>query len=413
MFRPYAQTRVLIDYDTFNDSLGKGVLICTNEGVLGAIRVLIGTYGLREVNWVTAHTPAGYIGVDLDQFDKIDSEISKFLGDTDNMNFCDEIVTILSSISNNLAGSGCECGGAGAGGVIETPSTENPGVPGNPQGGDTVPPGFADFAEYNIYKCDVAEWIVQQVENDLNWFQATNFVTLATTAFIAALLTPIPGDEIIALMGLLVSLALQGVATQGIGDMKNAVSNNRDAILCSMYAAANATSSGSKLTNVISDAIDIETTALYAPLLKSILGKMFNANNLNRLYVRWDEKVATLPTGVCTTCPCTVTTVIGVDQGGGNWDTAFHAPATDPPGQNVIEIEFESGSQIGCEVNDLLIVPTDINPSPPVEFPGYKLFDGAGNLIFQDDVVPPLTDGVQKVVIQSNTVGSAVITWTG
>lgn len=412
MLREYSNTRVLIDYDAFESALPSGVLICTNQGVLNALRVLIRSYGLRAANWATAYSEAGYIGASDAQFDLIDSEISQFLEETNEMTFCTDITTALETIANNLGTSGCECGSAGAGGSQETPSTNQPGVPGNPQPGDSVPPGFADYAEYNAYKCDIAEWIVQQVQADLTWWQGANFVTITVAAFVAGLLTPIPGDELIAGLGLLTALALQGVTVAAVGNMIDAVANNREAFLCAMYNAGNAAESSANLATEIDAAIDGETTAIYAPLLKTILGDMFNANNVNRLYERWDEKVDSLPTGDCSDCVCVPTTNIGTETGPGEWDTEFWAPATDPPGKNVISVSFFAGG--ACEVNDLLIVPTNINPNPviPGQPAGYQLYDKDSVRIYNSINVPPATDGVHGFIIQSSTAGSVDVTWT-
>lgn len=411
MLRTFSNTRVLIEYDAFESALGEGVLICTNQGVLNALRVLIRSYGLREANWATAYSSAGYVSVSEAQFDLIDSEISQFLEETNEMAFCTDITEALETIANNMGTAGCECGSSGAGGSAETPSTNQPGVPGNPLPGDEVPAGFADYAEYNAYKCDIAEWIVQQVESDLTWWQGANFVTITVAAFTAGLLTPIPGDELIAGLGLLVALALQGVTVAAVGNMIDAIDNNREAFLCAMYDAGNAAESSSNLATEIDTAIDGETTAIYAPLLKTILGDMFNATNVNRLYVRWDEKADSLPTGDCSDCSCMPVTQIGTETDPGEWDTEFWSPATDPPGKNVVNVKFMSGGV--CEVNDLLIVPTNINPTPGSPgVKGYQLYDDAMSLIYDSDTVPPSTDGVHTLVVQSNTAGSIDVTWT-
>lgn len=411
MLKTFSNTRVLIDYDTFAGGLNDGVIVCTNAGVLGAIRVLIRSYGLRITNWATSYSDAGYIVPDAWQFDTIEANISEFLEETNDMAFCSDIVGILQDIANNLGGAGCGCGSAGAGSTEGTPSTEQPGFPGDPQPGDEVPPGFADYAEYNAYKCDMAEWLVQKVESDLGWWQGANFVTITLAAFIAGILTPIPGDEIIALLGLLASLALQGVTIAAVGNMIDAVSNNRLEILCALYRAGNAGQSTSNVQGAISDAIDGETAAIYAPILKSILNQMIGTDNVNRLYVRWDEKADDLPTGDCDDCACSITTNIGTDNGGGNWDTAFWAPAVDPPGKNVVSVEWKNGGGGNCEVDQLLIVPTNINPTPGGGFKGYQLYDAGDVLIYNSDTVPPVTDGVHKFVVQSNTVGEVDVTW--
>ena len=409
-FRPYHRTRVLLDYQEYLQYLDAPVLICTNRSILTVLRVLVESYGRRRANWVTAHYPGGYTDIDDAQLDVIDAGISLFLSETDDMSFCDDIVTQLANIATAIAASGCGCGAGGAGSTTEPPATPDLGLPPGQTG--TTPEGFSTWAEYNTYKCDMIEYIIQQIEADIAWWQSANFATLALSAFVAALVTPVPGDEIIALLGFLAALALQGVQAAALAALDDAVTNSRANLVCALYYADTATASKSNVDAAIDDAIDAETSAIYAGLLKSILKSMFNQTLINHLYVRWDEKADVLPTGTCTTCTCDPTTEIGTYNGSGDWSTEFWSPATDPPGKNVIQFVFKDGGGTVCEVDDLVITPTNINPSPPEAYPGYKLYNKVGTLIYNSDTVPPSTDNVHKVVIQSNTAGSVVVTWT-
>lgn len=412
MDRNFVRTRVLIDYNTFLAAKGSYGLVCVDYGLLGAIRVLLRTYGLRRANWVTAYSEAGYTDVTDAEMDIIDAAIGEFMEETNDMSTCNDFVSALQDIANAIASQqGCGCGAGGAGSTDPPPSTEQPGQPGNPGGGDSVPEGFASYAEYNAYKCDVAEWIVQQVETDLLWWGSASWTTLALTAFIAAMVTPIPGDEVVILLGWLVSLAIQGVATAGVVAMQDAVDNNRDDFVCALYSGGNAEESKTQVDSVIDSAIDGETSALYAPLLKSILETMFNQDNINRLYDKWVEKIPTLPTGTCDCGICAPVTVVGTDNEDGTWNTVFYAPAVDPPGQNVISITFKADGA-NCDVDAVVITPTNINPNSGGTFKGYQLYDISDTLIYNSDSVPPSTDAVHRIVIQSGTAGSAAISYT-
>ena len=410
--KKFSSTRVLMSYNQFISDLGDYSIVCVDNAVLGAIRVLIRSYGLRYANWVTAYSEAGYYEPTQAEMDVIDAKISEFLEETNDMSTCNDFVTALQDIAAAISsGSGCGCGAAGAGETEPPPSTEQPGEPDNPQPGDSVPDGFADYAEYNTYKCNVAEWIVQQVETDLSWWSTASFSTLALSAFIAALVTPIPGDEIVIMLGWLASLAIQGVAAAAVTEMQDAVSNNRDDIICALYTGTDASSSQSQVGSEISSGIDAETSAIYAPLLKSILESMFGLTNINRMYNKWSEKIPSLPTGSCDCGVCSPDTLVGTDNEDGSWATELFAPASDPPGKNVISIEFKIGAS-GCTKDDVVITPTNINPTAGGGFKGYQLYDSALTLIYNQDTAPPSTDGVRKIVVQSNTAGSITLSYT-
>lgn len=411
--RQYHRTRVLLDYNHFAANLATPVIICTNLAVVGIMRVLVESYGRRRINWVTSHTLGGYFDVDDNQYDIIDAVISEFLRETNDMAFCNNILTELRNIASAIAAQSCGCGTGGAGATDPPPSPEDPGTPGNPGSGTGLPDGFEDFAEYNAYKCDVAEWIIQQVENDLGWWSIADFTTITLTAFAAALLTPIPGDEIIGFLGFLVALSLQGVMAGAITHMQNVITDNRDGLICALYVAHDAAESKSQIDQAISDGVDAETSEIYGPLLTDILQTMFNVTNINRLYEKWVEKIPSLPTGDCSECGCIYTLTHGTEAGINDFDTEHFTGATDPPGLEVIQLDFFTGAT-RCEVNQVTITPTNINPSAnvPGSFQGYRYYDASLTELYNSQTPPSSPqDGVSRIVIQSTTTGSAVINW--
>ncbi len=257
--RQYVPTRVLIDYDYFLAALGDGVVVCTSQGVLNVIRVLISTYGLRYANWVTSHTPGGYIGVDESQFDVLDAEISAFLEETSDMAFCDDLTQAFNDLAAAFKTGCCGEGSFGAG------EGEPPPSPNQDDEGD-FPPGFDTYAEYRTYKCDIANRIIQGIQTDIDWIEGGTLLTLTFSVFIATLLTPIPGDEILALIGFAVALLLQGVLVATASAISDEIEASRQDLVCLLYDAVDADTAKAAVTSFMTAALTATQMALFASL---------------------------------------------------------------------------------------------------------------------------------------------------
>lgn len=257
--RQYVPTRVLIDFDHFQSGLDAGVLVCTNEGILGLIRTLISTYGLRYANWVTSHTPGGYIGVNESQFDILDAEISAFLEETNDMAFCDELTQAFNDLSIAFRAGCCGEGAFGAGDSEPPPST-------NQDDEEDFPPGFDTYAEYRAYKCDIANRIVQGIQTDIDWIEGGTLLTLTFSIFIATLLTPIPGDEILALVGFVVALLLQGVLVATAAAVSTEIDDSRQELVCLLYDAVDADEAKDAVTSFMDAALSTTQAALFDAL---------------------------------------------------------------------------------------------------------------------------------------------------
>jgi len=256
MLRSFSNTRVLADFEAFEESLAEGVVICTNEGVLGIIRVLIRSYGLRAANWVTSYTDAGYIGPDETQFDLIDSEISKFLEETNDMSFCSDLTTAFNNLAASFQAGCCGTGSFGAG-QNEPPASSQPDEEGD------FPDEFDTYAEYRAYKCDVANRIIEGIKEDMVWLAAGTLITLTATGLVLALLTPIPGDEILALVGFVVALLLQGVLTGTATAVADEIDTQREILVCLLYDAVTATAAKAAVSSFMAGLLTSTETALF------------------------------------------------------------------------------------------------------------------------------------------------------
>lgn len=257
--RPYVRTRALIDYPTFLAEMDNGVVLCTSQAMLNTIRVLLTTYGMRYANWVYSHTPGGYVGVSPEQFDIISSTISAFLEETNDMSFCSELTEAFNNLALSFRAGCCDDGSYGAG-KAEPPASEN----GDDE--EDFPPGFDTYEEYRTYKCDIANRLIQGIITDIDWIEGGTLLTLVFSIFVATLLTPIPGDEILGLVGLCVALLLQGVLTATAAAVSTALDDNRQDLVCILYDAVDADTAKTAVTDYLDSELTSTQLGLFAYL---------------------------------------------------------------------------------------------------------------------------------------------------
>lgn len=295
----FVSTRVLIDYDEFTNSLPEPAVICTNMGVLGAIRVLLRSYGLREVNWVTGYSQAGYTSVTEEQFDIIDNAISIFLGETNEMTFCTELTDAMNNLAVAFQAGCCGEGSFGAG-QDEPPASTQPDEEGD------YPPGFDTYAEYRTYKCDVANRIIEGIKEDMEWLAAGTLVTLTATGLVAALLTPIPFDEVLLLVGFVVSLLLQGVLTGTATAVADEIDTERESLVCLLYDAENATAAKASVKTYMAGLLTDTENGLFASVWTfAAVNALFGLNLLLETSPLPDAVSCTLCTSECESCVTT------------------------------------------------------------------------------------------------------------
>lgn len=257
--RPYVRTRALIDYPTFLAEIDDGVVLCTSKAMLNTIRVLLIHYGMRYANWVSSHTPAGYIGVSAEEFDIIDANISEFLEETNDMSFCSELTEAFNNLTAAFREGCCDSGSFGAG------KDEPPGSA-NEDDEEDWPPGFDTYAEYRAYKCDIANRIIEGIRVDVVWLAAGTIATLAGSILVATLLTPIPGDEILALVGFALALLAQGVLASVGASLQSDIDAERQELVCILYDAADAASARAAILTYLDSVLTVTEMALFASL---------------------------------------------------------------------------------------------------------------------------------------------------
>ena len=292
--------RQLINYTEIQPLFGESTLLCVDLGVLAIIRAMLRERGLWQSTYYQQLLPENmYEQVEDLQFDDIDARVSAFLGEAE-MTTCDELTQLLQSFQGGTGQGVCGCGSGGVGQSDEGPSPEDTGVPGFHIG--DPPEGFADWNEYDDYKCRVAGHILDLWIDDIGFYKSVNIVGLAASGVAVALLLPGPLDDIVAILGLLAALSLQGLATAAMADMELAVTNNRDDLECAIYSANTATKAATDIGAAIDTAVDATTAAVYAPIIKEILKYQINNYTLNRLFEKFDPWDDAAPNNDCSAC---------------------------------------------------------------------------------------------------------------
>lgn len=317
---PRSNKRTIIDYNDIIALSGDSTVICVNLGVLLILRALIRDRGLWQSTYYQQILPAGlYEQIEDSQFDLIDAMVSDFLGDTD-MGTCDELSATLQAIASGQGIGGCGCGTSGAGSTEPAATTTTgPADISNPVG--DPPEGFATWDEYRDYRCAVANELLDANLADVQWLQTVNATTLAIGAFAAALVTPIPGDEIIAFVALLSTLTGLGFYASALQDWEDTLQAARDDLECDLYSAANVTDAKTDFQATFDAEVDMQTAdPTQRFLIKSLQAIFLNFAALNDLFDKSETYNTTAYDQTdCSQCvECPITVQYGTIQQNGN-----------------------------------------------------------------------------------------------
>lgn len=302
---PRSGRRSILDYSTFVANKDDFQLVCVSRSVLDLARVLVEQRGRWKTTYALSYSNSGYVAIGDIELDLVEEKIAEFLEATGAMN-CDDFLEALSAIGDAISAKGssdnCGCGSGSAGGSSPPADDTILGPPGEQLG--EPPDGFSTWAEYENYKCDMAAYVLSVASADLSWWANVDIVALTATGLAASLFTPVPFDDVLLLVGLLLALSLQGVAAAAISVGSDVLANSNDEILCALYEASDAGSAKTDVDNAIDTGVDVETTAIWAGIVKSLLKGLFNQHVINKLFVR-DGPLADggmLPTGNCSGC---------------------------------------------------------------------------------------------------------------
>jgi hypothetical protein len=158
-----------------------------------------------------------------------------------------------------------------------------------------------------VFKCDLAEYIVEQIQADvdklldLNWSAITFYGVLELVAIIAATVaTPIFGDEILAVVG---SIALVSGAMNGpLGELDTALTNVSSGIICALYTAPDVQTAKANAKTAIFQELESLTSGVTLFVAKQMAAMFLSFASLNRLFEGDETKVYPASAFDCSTC---------------------------------------------------------------------------------------------------------------
>lgn len=358
----FNETRVIFDLQsTVEADYTDQVLLCMPKVVWQIARSLIRGYGLRPINYAVAYGMAGYEMPDEATFDKLDDAISQFLGEDDMCtNLSDGLADIVSAIDALTAtqASCCEGGSFGAGptgGPLDTFLDD---------GSTTYPAGFNNRAEYEVAKCIAANAIIGSFRADMLWVQAGNIASFVGTILVAALFTPIPFDDILALAGFLVAALLQGILFDAAQEIIDYIDANAEMLVCILYSSDTAQAAETQLEDTF--------TANLGVVADGLVQYWINADSLNSLFQKSNQVQSSGTTMNIDCDDC-----VGEPCGAGFIEGQYNHQGFGQDGKITININADQFNVPGCGNRYREYI--TINPPSLVQVLGSTLTGNSGN----------------------------------
>ena len=264
-----ATKRQLIDYNHLVNNLGEKTIVCIDKGILSVARVFLSTRGLWRSSYVTGYADNFYYIPNSAEFDQIDSAIADFLVETE-MGLCEDLLTAIQDIPAAIRQTAC-CVSTGSSGA---PSTSSPPSSFQDDLVASFPPQYNDRPTYENAKCNIAQGIINDLVEDINWLLTIDVTAVASTVFIATLLSPIPGDEILAFIGLLIGSAILGGLAATLSGLVSQITSNEDELRCALFLSTSVGGARQNFKDVLS------LTGIQAQIINYMLGN----DSLNRLF---------------------------------------------------------------------------------------------------------------------------------
>ena len=327
-----AGRRAILDADGLIADLGETIFVCVPKAALAVARALIINRGYWRTTYAKTYGDGGYYTPDDADLDLITGALDEFMEATTEMS-CEELnsnlATIAAAIAAAGAGGGCNCGSGGTG---DSPPPTNPDDTGDitePTG--TPPDGYTSWGQYQIEKCNVANWIVDNILQDIAWIDTSFLVAGGTLALAAGLLSLIPGVILVILLAAIAAVLL--FESGAIAIAEDAMFAGRDDLVCAVYTGENTQES---MDNYIAQMVSIiggtslGVTSTF--LIEEFLKLFAQPSSFNLLYADADivAQVQVPQGGDCSQCGggCNIRTAIeGVLVADRVWESTYSGGA--------------------------------------------------------------------------------------
>lgn len=263
---------------------GENALVCVPIPALEIVRKLVRHRGYWRTSYAQEYFEDKYeLPSDVD-FDAITAMLDLFLEATTDMD-CGDLTARLTDIGSAIdalaLGGGCGCGSAGGGATSPADEPLDTGDITEPTG--DPPDGYDTWSDYQVVKCDIAAWIVQNLIDDVNWFQVIQIATLTLGGLSAGLLSVLSAFTLTAILAML--LAILAYEVSMLEEASDLLEEHFDEIKCAIMAGVTAADSMANFKAEIGDHIDADVAdPISRFLLKSLLDYFADAEQFNLLY---------------------------------------------------------------------------------------------------------------------------------
>jgi hypothetical protein len=188
----------------------------------------------------------------------------------------------------------CDNQGSGGAGASDPPFSPNDGG-GDPET-DPPPEGFESWEEFYHDKCAISWHILENLRHDLGEMAIMNIGNMSLSGFGAIIAisfaTPIPFDDIIAIAGLLLTIAYEIVLATAL----SLLNDHEGELVCELYNGTTSDLSRSAFLSrfgEFADSAGIEPVETFA--IKTLMAYMLNSQVTNQLYEKdltrnWTER---------------------------------------------------------------------------------------------------------------------------
>ena len=404
LYRISSAKRTLASYDDFIGRTGSDVIVCIDVGVLGVVRQLLKERGLWKSTYYTALDGNRYIIPTDEQFDLIDSRISAFLEETNDMATCNQFVNALEGVSQAIRDTAC-CAGSTAGGQLidneyywgtEEPLSEPDTFGENEQ--------FATEAEYLAFKCQSANAIMFGLIFTLRNISLIQLASLTlgasvTGAAVAFGLFNPPVALLLALLAVGGSLALVDAIADELQD-------NISDYVCGLYSATSAVGAYDYVnTELRSIALDVGFLEIQIGPIADVIMAMAPIDAFNQLFqfVGFPE----LPTTAvdCDTCDGCANIYLAEGVLTLDDDPDFTFEGVDSGSYEVVTIYFNYDGVLAeyCGTAPSVAITAAQNINVGGSY-AYQIIDRAWGSIYTSQSPPPPTtffDNVGRVYVRS------------
>lgn len=238
-----------------------------------------------------------------------------------------EIATALTKLADaqliaankSCCGAAGTPGGPGSGGAGTTPPLPSDGA-GSEANSDPPPEGYDTWQEFYDDKCRKAAWITGNISHDITTFTTLQLigasVVEAAAFLIPLMLDPIPGDEVLVLVGILVATAKYGSDT--IALLHAAYEDVKSQVQCALFLALDTDTARNNAVDIVMEEVNSETTdQIKLTYASMILPYLFSNSALNPLFTK--DTTRNYPDADCSSCGETSNCVSTIDlhpQGG-------------------------------------------------------------------------------------------------